>query len=201
MLSVRTCILAVVGACIGFTAPAATADEGTITDIVAASGGEFDRNKRDYDILFTAVVAADLAGVLADPEAELTVFAPNDAAFFRLARDLGYEGKYDEGAVWGFLVSALKGLGGGDPIPVLTDILLYHVAPGDVRPIDLILSTFFYSPIETALPDATFQPFFFRLIDNDPDVRDPFVTFPFNIVASNGRIHSISRVLIPVDLP
>ena len=201
MLSLRTSFLAVIAAGIGFVSPLASAGEGTITDIVAESGGEFDNNKRDYDILLTAVIAADLADTLADPDAELTVFAPNDLAFFRLAKDLGYDAGYDEAEVWSYLVAALKGLGGGNPIPVLTDILLYHVVPGTVRPIDLIFSTFFYTPIETALPGASFQPFFFRLVDNDPDLRDPFVRFPFNIRASNGRIHTITRVLVPVDLP
>ena len=180
--------------------PSASADGGTITDIVAKSGGEFDNKKRDYDILLNAVVAADLADALADPDAELTVFAPNDGAFYRLARDLGYKGGYDETAVFDFIVAALTDLGGGDPIPVLTDILLYHVVAGDVRPIDLIFSTIFASPIETLLGE-TFQPFFFWLIDNEPDLRNPNVTFPLNIMATNGRIHTINRVLIPVDLP
>ena len=200
MISLRTFSCVLIAALCWIAVPNASADGGTITDIVAKSGGKFDGKKWDYDILLNAVVAADLAGALADPDAEFTLFAPNDAAFFRLARDLGYRGSYDETAVWEFIVGALTELGGGDPIPVLTDILLYHVVAGDVRPIDLILSTIFYSPIETLLGE-TFQPFFFRLIDNDPDIRDPFVTWPFNIRASNGRIHSISRVLIPVDLP
>ena len=200
MLSLRTLACTLVAAVCWVAVPNATADGGTITDIVLKSGGEFDNNKRDFDILLNAVVAADLADALANPDAELTVFAPSDVAFYRLARDLGYEGRYDETAVWEFIVGALTDLGGGDPIPVLTDILLYHVVDADVRPIDLIFSTFFQSPIETLL-GASFQPFFLRLIDNEPDLRDPRVAFPFNIRASNGRIHSISRVLIPVDLP
>lgn len=200
MTSLRTFSLALVAALCLISVPKAIADGGTITDIVAKSGGDFDNKKRDYDILFNAVVTADLAGALADPDAELTVFAPNDGAFYRLARDLGYKGGYNEELVWEFLVATLTELGGGDPIPVLTDILLYHVVAGEVRPIDLILATFFYVPIETLLGE-TFQPFFFRLVDNDPDFRDPFVTWPFNIRATNGRIHTINRVLIPIDLP
>ena len=61
----------------------------TITDIVVASGGVFDKNRNDFDILLNAVLAAGLEGALADPKADLTVFAPTDKAFIRLARDLG----------------------------------------------------------------------------------------------------------------
>ena len=64
----------------------------------------------------------------------------------------------------------------------------------------IIFSTFFQVPVGTLL-GATFQPFFLQLIDNDPDLKNARVTLPFNIRASNGRIHSISRVLIPIDLP
>jgi len=122
----------------------------TITQIVAASGGEFDRNSRDYDILLNAVLTANLGDALADPAANLTVLAPNDAAFIALARDLGYEGA-DEAGAFDAIVSALTTLGEGDPIPVLTNILLYHVMPGanDIR--SLITS----GSLETLLEGAT----------------------------------------------
>ena len=203
MLSIRHAlpVLAIFASLVvAVPASSAHADGGTITDIVLASGGEFDKDRRDFDILLNAVVTADLADALADPNAELTVFAPNDRAFVRLARDLGYEGRYDEEAAWTFLVEALTGLGGGDPIPVLTDVLLYHVAPGDVRPVDLILATIFGGRIETLL-GANIRPFFLILVDNDPDLKNPFVVKPVDIEASNGRIHAISRVLAPIDLP
>jgi uncharacterized surface protein with fasciclin (FAS1) repeats len=180
----------------GFTA---NANAQTITEIVAESGGEFDNNKFDYDILLTAVVTADLAGALANPKAELTVFAPNDAAFILLARDLGYDGR-DEAGAWNFLVAALTELGEGDPIPVLTAVLLYHVAPGDITAFDFILLSLFQAPVETLLEGATFQPQFFRIVDNDPDLRNASLFFPLNVAADNGRIHTITRVLIPIDL-
>lgn len=74
------------------TAPAVAQD--TIADkVVAASGGAsagtFDANGNDYDILLTALNTAGLTAAVADPNASLTVFAPRDAAFLRLARDLG----------------------------------------------------------------------------------------------------------------
>lgn len=95
-------------------------------------------------------------------------------------------------------MAALTELGGDDgPIPVLTNILLYHVAPESLRPFDVIFSP----EIPTLLKGAVIRPRLFRLRDNDPDLRDPFLFFPINIRADNGIIHTISRVLIPVDLP
>ncbi len=167
----------------------------TITDIVASSGGEFDRNRFDYDILLNAVLAADLAGALSDPEANLTVLAPNDRAFIRLARDLGYEGRDEEGA-FNAIVAALTTLGGGDPIPVLTNVLLYHVVPEGQSIRQLIKSR----RISTLLEGATITPDFFKLLDNEPDVVNPRFTFPVNVNASNGVIQTINRVLIPLDL-
>jgi uncharacterized surface protein with fasciclin (FAS1) repeats len=193
----------VLASAVVFGAPVAAQD--TIADIVvAASGGAnagvFDKNVRDYDVLLNALTTANLVGAVADPNATLTVFAPNDAAFIRLAQDLGYAGR-DEAGAWNFLVGALTTLGNGDPVPVLTDVLLYHVAPGEVGFLDIVFKTIFRRTIDTLLTGATIRPFFIRLIDNEPDLADPFVRWPFNVQASNGLIHNITRVLIPTDLP
>ncbi len=167
----------------------------TITDIVAASGGEFDNRGLDFDILLNAVLAADLAGALADPDADLTVFAPNDKAFIRLARDLGYTG-YDEAGAFDAIVMALTQIGDGDPIPVLTDVLLYHVSPGSKTRREIRAG----GPIETLLEGASIVSWKRLLIDADPDFRNPVLFRPANIKASNGIIQPINRVLIPVDL-
>ncbi len=172
----------------------------TIAQIVAASGGQFDTTSRDFDILLTAATTAGLVGALDDPSATLTLFAPNDAAFVRLARDLGYPGFEEQGA-WQFLVTALTALGGGDPIPVLTNVLLYHVAPGDLDVSDFALASDTSTPVTTLLTGATFQPSGRTLIDNEPDLANARLWLPFDVPASNGRIHLISRVLIPLDLP
>lgn len=172
--------------------------EPTIVDIVAASGGDFDTNSRDFDLLFNAVNAAGLGGALSDPNADLTVFAPTDAAFVKLAQDLGYGGS-DEAGAFDAIVSTLTELGGGDPIPVLTNVLLYHVSPdgkrlGEIKALD---------QVETLLEGATFAPKGNKLVDNDPDLANPgFKPSLTGIRAQNGSmIQGINRVLIPLDLP
>jgi len=189
-------------ACLALAATAVTATTSpaaTITEIVAASGGTLDTNNNDYDILLNAVLAAGLDDELNNPAINVTVFAPNDRAFIRTARDLGFIGT-DEAGAWTFLVQAFTTLGNGDPIPVLTQVLLYHVSPEQIRPINLILKTIFGMTIQT-LQGATIRPCFLKLIDNEPNLPNPSVTWPFNINADNGVIHTINRVLIPVDLP
>ena len=171
--------------------PAPTA---TITDIVARSGGEFDRNGGDYDILLNAVLTADLAGTLATPGLNVTVWAPNDRAFIRTARDLGFTGWSEKGA-WNFLVGALTNLGGGDPIPVLTAILTYHVTP-EARGVFSVLTTKTFPTLQ----GGTITRHGFTLQDADPDIKDPRLTLPLQVRASNGIIHTIDRVLIPINI-
>ncbi len=166
----------------------------TITDIVAASGGTFDKNRRDYDILLNAVLAADLAETLATPGLDVTVWAPNDAAFIRTARDLGYTGSSEKGA-FDFIVGALTQLGGGDPIPLLTTILTYHVTP-KARGVFSVLTTRTFPTLQ----GGTIVRHGFTLQDKDPDLRDPNLTLPLQVRASNGIIHTIDRVLIPADI-
>lgn len=166
----------------------------TITDIVAASGGKFDRNHRDYDILLNAVLTAGLEGTLATPGLNVTVWAPNDAAFIRTARDLGFTGRSEKGA-WNFLVAALTDIGEGNPIPVLTTILTYHVTP-EARGVLSVLKTKEFPTLQ----GGTIVRKGLTLQDKDPDLRDPRLTWPLQVRASNGIIHTIDRVLIPVNL-
>jgi serralysin len=171
----------------------------TIAEIVVATSGEFDANPFNYDILLAALQAAGLADALADADATFTVFAPNDQAFKRLASDLGWEGG-NEAEAWEFLVAALTDLGDGDPIPVLTAVLLYHVAGEEITYIDIIQRSIQGDLIDT-LVGATIQPRFNTLIDNEPNLTDPKLFAPFNLMASNGIIHTIDRVLLPIELP
>lgn len=204
MSRVRTLIAApiVIGALVaGAVVPAGGAGAAppskTIAQVLVAksSTAGFDRNLQDYDVLIKAAQTANLVGALNGPSDDLTVFAPNDRAFVRTARSLGYAGFSERGA-WSFLVGALTGLGNGDPVPVLKNILLYHVAAGRLAPLDIANA----GKVDTLLGES-FKVRFVRLVDKAPNVRDPYFNVDaLNIKASNGVIHGITRVLIPVAI-
>ena len=191
MLSVPVAALAVPASAADNTGP-------TIADtaIAVSSLDGFDGNTGDFDMLLQALIAADLVGAVADADADLTVFAPTDQAFVRLARDLGYsERGYNEAGAFAYIVEQLTALGGGDPIPVLTDVLLYHVSPGST----------FYSALQNntvevpTLLGVSFTAEGRHLIDAAPAIEDPRIKNPLtDIETSNGVIHGINRVLLPV---
>lgn len=174
----------------------------TITDTVLALSGTsgLDRNGRDFDILREALTAAGLAGTLDDPAARFTVFAPTDAAFIELARTFGADiADGDEAGALQAILATLTALGGSPEAgtALLRDVLLYHVAPG-ARSLAEVTAG---GTVATALPGAAFTVAGNTLVDNDPQVENPeFVAGLTDVVASNGRIHVIDRVLLPLDI-
>ncbi len=166
----------------------------TLTELVAASGGVFDNDGTDFDLLLNAVTAAGLGDALNDPAADLTVFAPDDAAFVSLAQTLGFGGS-DEGEAFGYIVEALTLLSsGGDPIPLLTSVLTYHVAP-EVLDSSAVLANDDIVTLQggTLTVDGT------SLVDADPDIPNPNL-IATDLPASNGIAHVLDGVLIPVDI-
>ena len=169
-------------------------NEPTIAEIVAASGGEFDSDAADFDLLLNAVQAAGLVDALADPEATLTAFAPNDAAFVGLAQALGFQGS-DEAGAFGYLVDALQLLNGGvDPIGLLTDVLTYHVAPQELDSTAVLGASSIPTLLGPSLgvDGAT-------LVDADPDIPNPAL-IATDIAAANGIVHVLDGVLLPADV-
>ena len=97
--------------------------ESVIADIVVASA---EAEMPEFTTLLAAVSAADpgILAALANPEAELTVFAPTDAAFAALAEALGEE-------AFGAILSE-------EGTPRLNEILLYHVVEGAIGSADVV---------------------------------------------------------------
>ncbi len=187
-----------------FSAPAGAARQGevdrpTIAEIVASSGSGFDNTGADFDVLLAAVTAADLVETLDTAGLDVTVWAPKDRAFVRTAQDLGFTGaNNDEAGAWAFLVDALTQIGGGDPIPTLTTILQYHVTP-DTRLARRVLATPVGFPTLAGI-DIRHSVGSAILRDRDPDFRNPRLVEPLDVRASNGVVHVLNRVLLPVNL-
>ncbi|MBD2576525.1 fasciclin domain-containing protein [Oscillatoria sp. FACHB-1406] len=126
------------------------------------------QNNPDFSTLVKAVQAAGLADTLAG-NGPFTVFAPTNEAFNKLPP--------------GTLDTLLK----PENRDLLTDVLKYHVVPGRVPSDDLKnggLDTLNGGVAVRKTPD--------RVIVNNANVVAP------NVPASNGIVHGIDRVLIPM---
>jgi transforming growth factor-beta-induced protein len=148
--------------------------------VMSISAGVLADNHSNQDIVdtaisaddFTTLVAAVQAAGLVDAlkgEGPFTVFAPTDEAFANLLKELG--------------ASAEELLARDD----LADILLYHVVSGKVMSTDLVDGM----EVETLNGEKI-------IISLDPvKVNDANVAAA-DIEASNGVIHVIDAVLLPV---
>ena len=128
----------------------------------------------DFSLLVEAVVAADLAGALSDPNANYTILAPTNAAFVQALQETGMS-KAE--------LFANK--------PLLSKILTYHVINGaapvykkDVRPGNVMMLS---KDTLTITPQG-------KLMDESGRTTNILKT---DIAASNGVVHVIDRVLMP----
>jgi len=153
----------------------------TIAELVVASAGA---ETPEFSTLLTAVQAADPAVLeaLSDPEAQLTVFAPTDAAFAVLAESLGEE-------AFGAVLA--------DPA-ALTNILLYHVVEGVVPSADLV-ALLDENGGAVSVPTLQGQSLDFNVREDGVIEIDAGVAriTAVDITASNGIVHVIDAVLMP----
>jgi transforming growth factor-beta-induced protein len=139
---------------------------------------------KSFNALAAAVTKAGLVSALSDPTANLTVFAPTDAAFGTLATQLGFT---DATA----LVNAL-------PAADLSKILTYHVLPTKKTAADLTaggatqatLYAFSGSPTRLSLTTTAGV-----TINDAAQTQAKVITT--DVAASNGVIHAIDKVLVP----
>lgn len=206
-MRIRSCIAAAVvvvalGSTLSAPASAEAAPGPTLADILQAQGGGTDRNWYDFDILAAGVSAAGLTAALDDPNANLTVFLPNDRAFQALVADL-FGWRYwfaSEGTILKKLVELETGAPG-----TLQTVILYHAVSGQI-PSSVALSVPRGTEL-TTLQGGTIRVYPYRslrtavLVDKDRNDLDPFlIRSKLDIQASNGIAHGISFVLRPADL-
>lgn len=174
----------------------------TLAGILDAQGGTTDRNWYDFDILAAGVEAAGLTAALDDPDANLTVFIPNDRAFQALVADrFGFLYWFADEATVLDKVVELEGSAPG----TLETVILYHAVDGQI---DAGAALSVRSGTElTTLQGGTIKVFpvgWLRtavLGDQDRNDIDPWlVPSKLDIRASNGIAHGISFVLRPADL-
>jgi uncharacterized surface protein with fasciclin (FAS1) repeats len=128
----------------------------------------------NFNTLVTALSCTDLVGAVADPDAELTVFAPSDAAF------------------------ALAGLDATNicssfDTETLTTVLLYHVV-GERRPSPSVING--KNKAIAMLAGGSIYPEGKGSLTLDANNSSVNIVAP-DILASNGIIHVIDFVLLP----
>ena len=148
---------------------------------------------------------------MADSNADLTLFAPTDAALIKFAQAGGTVGwnpdRLEEGA-YSEIINSLQGIDqtvkqlppgvGGDAVSLLQTILKYHVSPG-VKTAARIQAA---PSINTLLGGSAITPKNGKLVDLSLDYPDPQLQAgKTDITASNGIIQGIDNVLIPTLFP
>jgi transforming growth factor-beta-induced protein len=128
---------------------------------------------------FTVLVAAlarvpELLAAAGNPDLNITVFAPTDAAFADLLTTLNLQSLDDV------------------PTDVLTAILLHHVI-GEKRVFSTDLTD---GPVTTANGDITINAAAGTITDGSGGTSN--LAGPLNILGTNGVIHVIDKVLVPI---
>jgi uncharacterized surface protein with fasciclin (FAS1) repeats len=126
----------------------------------------------DFDYLVAALVQEELIPTLSNPLAAFTVFAPTDQAFEELAAALETD------------IAGLLGL------ETLSTVLLYHVVAGEVASTDLENGTV------NTLADITID----VNVDEGVMINTSTVIIA-DVLAFNGIVHVIDRVLVPGGSP
>ena len=192
--------LAVAAAAVAPTPASVSAAAPTLAQILLSdSAGDdangFDTNWGDYDIVTQAVLLfPDLTAAVSDPNASLTAFLPNDAAFRVLVENLTNTWPKTEQAT----LAAVASLGTG----TVKNVLLYHLLGSKVGVATVLASN--GQRLPTLLGPTVkinVRGGVVKLIDNDPDAKNPAVIAPnLGGEAANGFAHGISKVLRPVNL-
>lgn len=155
-------------------------NEPTLADLIEAAAA--DENAPEFTTLQTAIQAADpvIAQTLASRRADLTLFAPTDAAFAEFTELVG------EDAVEALLADQ----------GALTEVLLYHVVEGEFQAGTLAGLPTVRLDTGSDLPSLQGQNLNFFFDGEDLFINDAQIVL-FDIPARNGVLHVIDLVLTP----
>jgi uncharacterized surface protein with fasciclin (FAS1) repeats len=175
----------------------------TIADVVLSDSAKdnaqgFDRNWHDYDIVTQAVLLfPDLVAAVSDPNASLTVLAPNDQAFRLLASELTKKHFRNEADVFAAVASL-----GTDTVKT---VLTYHIVGAKLGAATVLNSD---DAQVATLGGGTFavdvinkRRKIVQFVDGDTNARNArLVQADLGGALANGFIHGVDRVLRPIDL-
>ena len=142
----------------------------SITDVAASNP--------DFSTLVLALKKTGLDVALADNMSEFTVFAPTNAAFASLLTELK--------------VASIDDI----PTETLTKVLLYHVKSG--KALASQITTGYYSSLSAGPVDESFLSMFIDMTNTKINGRSKITNT--DIVADNGVIHVIDKVLLPMSV-
>jgi uncharacterized surface protein with fasciclin (FAS1) repeats len=150
----------------------------SIYDIVASN--------EDFSTLKFAIDTAGLDAAVMSDDVQMTVFAPTNAAFEKVAMELGFGTD-----VLGLATYLVEN-------ELLDDVLLYHVTDGR-RFANSVLNKNNMKSIETLLGADVMSTPGGMIIDAAPSTSNAKITAA-NISASNGVVHVIDNVLVPLNI-
>ena len=166
-------------AAIAGTASARPQAGGTVVDVAASN--------KNFSTLVSLVKAAGLAGALSNQNAQLTVFAPTNAAFKNL-----------EAAVPGVTKALTNPMNKG----LLVQVLKYHVLASKVTAADAVAAAKKNAKVPTLLGKNANGQIALSLkggkvaLSDSAGLNTAIVT-KTNLAASNGVVHVINKVIVP----
>jgi transforming growth factor-beta-induced protein len=145
-------------------------ESNTIVDVASAD--------ENFSVLIDALELTDLKDALADENAEYTVFAPTNDAFSDLLTELGYDELEDV------------------PNDDLKEILLYHVLAGKAEANEV--ENGYYSTLADGPQDGYTLSMYINMDDEMINSRASITAT--DIMADNGVIHVVDKVILPLSL-
>ena len=166
-------------AAVAGTASARPQANGTVVDVAASN--------KSFSTLVTLVKAAGLAGALSNPNAQLTVFAPTNAAFKNLEAAV-------PGVTKALTDPANKGL--------LVQVLKYHVLGSKVMATNAVAAAKKKAKVPALLGKNANGQIALSLkggkvaLSDSAGLNTALVT-KTDLAASNGVVHVINKVIVP----